>query len=228
MINPIQIDNERLHVDFEDYIQLSSASSVGNMAATLGTGAALSIGTGSNVAIGVANLTSGTTTSSAGVLSSAGAYYLGNGRFASKMSIGMSALSDGSNTYTIRAGLNSATDGTLGVNAVLFEYSSASAAAGGMTAQWRCITSAATVTTTLAAGTAAITLTQLRFVVNSDATRVDFYVNNSFVGYSAANIPASTTALPFVISIVKSAGTTARTLLLDYHRNIYELATPRT
>ena len=122
-------------------------------------------------------------------------------------------LADGTNSYRILIGFNSsnsATDSGLTRSAGLY-YSNSNA-------NWQAITYNASVGTTTDTGIAAVADgTYQTFCVRANGTSsVQFLINGAIVATHTTNIPSSTVT-PYV-TIAKSAGTTSRTIRLDYIR----------
>lgn len=90
-----------------------------------------------------------------------------------------------------------------------------------------CISAGSSTTASGGTGTAVDTnWTHLRFIINAGGTNVDFFVDGVDIGSVTTNIPTST---GMVISnyIFKTAGTTQRTVNIDYNRVYKELTTSR-
>lgn len=128
-------------------------------------------------------------------------------------------LSDGTNTYVFLFGagdfaINAAFNATPN-NYIGFVYSSASSG------NWRYRTRSAggatnEADTSTAVAVQANTWTHLKWVLNSDRTQVDFWINGRNVGSTTTSIPASNVALrPIFVAINKTAGTTSRTADID-------------
>jgi hypothetical protein len=106
------------------------------------------------------------------------------------------------------------------VNAIIFTYDSAGLRNGtAASANWQCVTSdnnTRTLTTTSVAVTT--TWTKLRIEINAAATEVKFYINGTLVATHTQNIPtfANSRFLIMKQQIVKSAGTTNRSVYCDY------------
>ena len=123
------------------------------------------------------------------------------------------SLADGTNSYRILIGFNSsnsAADSGLTRSAGLY-YSNSNA-------NWQAITYNASVGTTTDTGIAAVADgTYQTFCVRANGTSsVQFLINGAIVATHTTNIPSSTVC-PYV-TIAKSAGTTSRTIRLDYIR----------
>jgi hypothetical protein len=122
-------------------------------------------------------------------------------------------LADGTNSYRILIGFNSssnATDSGLTRSAGLF-YSNANA-------NWQAITYNSSVGTTTDTGVAAVADGSYNtFCVRANGTAsVEFLINGVTVATHTTNIPSSFVT-PYA-TIAKSAGTTSRTIRLDYIR----------
>lgn len=123
-----------------------------------------------------------------------------------------SALSDGTNTYTIFAGLGNTTDGTTFTNGIFVSYTH-----GVNSGKWLGTCRASSTSSTLDLGTAVATDTwyTLRMDINAAASSVTFYVNGSSIGSINTNIPSSASGAP-IFGIKKSAGTTDRFAYIDF------------
>lgn len=133
----------------------------------------------------------------------------------------LSALSTVTDTYTVRAGLSTATTAAAIANGVYFEYSDI-----GATPNWMRATTAASVTTSTSTAIAAGTgWTTLSFVINAAASSIEFFVNGVSGGSNVATIPTVNLA-PFIY-ILKSAGATNTKLILDYFSFYQKLTAAR-
>lgn len=161
--------------------------------------------------------------------SAAGAPYLwktfnshkfGGGKLIYRTRIKLSNLSDGAETYTIKVGfLNNHPTPSSGI---WFEYSH-----GSNSGNWMGKASNASSVTTVNGSTAADTnWTILEMVVAADGASVEFFVNGSSIGTASSNIPTSN-ASGLVSTIIKSAGTSARTMQIDYVLAAQKLTTSR-
>lgn len=136
-------------------------------------------------------------------------------------------LSDGTDTYTIFAGFGDTSTNALSTDAAYITYTH-SVNVG----KWTGFTSsngAATQMTLLSSNTVATSTWYLLVVkVNPLGNRVDFYVNGVPIGYCTANIPnGGARALGPMLQIVKSAGTNARTFLVDWYYHEIGILTAR-
>jgi hypothetical protein len=124
-------------------------------------------------------------------------------------------LSDGTNSYYIRVGLTNTMNQANQAHACIFTYDLSGTQTGSSaSANWQALTANTNVRTFTNTTTAvsANTWVKLRIVANS--SNVFFYVNNTLVATHTTNIP--TTNLTPYIDIRKTAGSTARTLEVDY------------
>jgi hypothetical protein len=135
-------------------------------------------------------------------------------------------LSDGTNSYNLRIGMvNSLNQVNIG-NGCIFTYDSIGTQTGSSaSANWQALTANTNVRTFTNTTTAvsANTWVKLRIVANS--SNVFFYVNNTLVATHTTNIP-TTNLVPY-IDIRKTAGSTARTLEVDYSTIDIKYSTPR-
>lgn len=139
------------------------------------------------------------------------------------------ALSDGTDTYMISAGFGDTTTSALPVDAAYIIYRNDI-----NSGKWTGVTSNNSTTNVMTGGTGGTTMVVstwyfLQTKVNAAGTLVDFYVNGVLIGSSNAQIPTGASrALGSMLQITKSgAGTTARTMLVDYYYHKITLPTPR-
>jgi len=126
----------------------------------------------------------------------------------------LSALSDGTNTYNVRLGYMDSYQTSVVANGIYFRYTHASN--GG---KWEAVCTSAGTTTQADTGVTAIvgSFSVFKIVVNSDATQVDFYIDGVLTNSITTNIPtASGTTVGQAAVIEKVAGSTSRSLYLDY------------
>lgn len=124
-------------------------------------------------------------------------------------------LSTASEEYYCRFGFSNATSITTDpVNGVFFKYDRAT---DGDFWSINTADNASRTKTVLSSAVVADTWYKLRIVVNADASAVEFYINDTFVGLMAANIPKTAgREVGFLTGIAKTAGTTARSISMDY------------
>lgn len=139
---------------------------------------------------------------------------LGNGAVVIEADVYLlDALSDGTDSYTLLLGLSDGTT-TAGNDAVCFRYTHS--VNGG---RWQAVTRSNGAETASDTGVAVASTTwyKLRAEINAAATSVTFFINGASVATIATNIPSGSgrqTVPRF--AIVKSAGTNARRLAIDY------------
>ncbi len=173
------------------------------------------------IRIGTGTTTSGNCGYSSTASSSTAGIFLGGGAVVLSILMRIPTLSDGTDTFTVRVGLKSTnfTD----ANGLSFKYTH-----GTNSGNWQIIADDGT-TTTANSNLAADTDWHLYTIsVNAGATSASFYVDGVELNVSplATDIPTATTIMPRA-SIVKSAGTTARNIDLDYFSLYGTLTNPR-
>jgi hypothetical protein len=179
---------------------------------------------------GIYELYTGTTTTGYSCLASCTGDYVrsllfGAGTYTLEEDIYIGTLSNGTDTYTIRFGFGDIANGTDFVDGAYFEYSDV-----GSTPNWyRCTASNSTRTKT-STGVAAVAgaWMRLKVVVNSAGTSVEYFINGISVGVVTTNIPTGTgRETGAILSILKSAGTGARNLDVDWIWLHVDLTTSR-
>lgn len=123
------------------------------------------------------------------------------------------ALSDGTDDYTIRFGLNTSNAG-LGSNAVVVRYNH-SVNSG----KWQFVHNRAGVATTIDSGITVATSTwyRLKFTLTGASQEFEGFVNGSSIGSATpANPIAAGNRQGTIFSIAKTAGTTDRPTYIDY------------
>lgn len=215
---------------FEDFVTLPSVVLEGGlMQVVSGAGAQVTSSTDDAGRPGIITLETGTTTTgAASVLTGGGGgtsngILLGGGRWYFRADVRGVTLSDGTQRYTVRSGFGDVagepTDG------VFFRYvDNVSSGA------WVAVCRANAVETTASTGVAFGTEWQrLEIEVSPAANQARFWINGALVATITSNIPSGasrqTGVLP--LSIVKSAGTTSRTVRLDFVHVRGQLTAPR-
>ena len=132
-------------------------------------------------------------------------------------------LSDGTNTYVFRAGFLQSTGATL-TDGVYFEYSSAAPASGNIIG--RVMKGSAAVSASGGSSVAAVGGQWHHGRVTWDGTTVTFFVDNTNVG-TCASTDVPTAAVSEAVGLLRSAGSTARTALVDRFRALYQWTTSR-
>jgi hypothetical protein len=124
-----------------------------------------------------------------------------------------SAISDGTDTYTLRFGLNNSNAGA-GNNTVYVRYSH-----GVNSGKWQFVHNRAGTETTIDSGitVAASTWYKLKFTVTGAAQAFEAFVDGNSVGTATPATPiAAGNRQGIILSNVKSAGTTDRPCYVDY------------
>jgi hypothetical protein len=130
-------------------------------------------------------------------------------------------LSTSGQRYTLRIGWTDATNGTAEpTNGIFFRYTD-----NVNSARWQCVCRNGGVETATDSGVSATTgiNVKLKVIVNATGTSADFYIQDNLVATVNTNLPTVNAGLGtgFGYSIVKSVGTTERSVFIDY----YELFT---
>lgn len=135
-------------------------------------------------------------------------------------------LSDGTNTYKAWIGLaNSTIPSAAPVDGVDLTYTSAE-----NSGKWRGACSEDSATTYVedtGTAVAAGTWYRVSFMINAAATSVEFFINGTSIGSCGTNVPDSNDNLAPNLQIIKSAGTTARSMTVDAVRYVGEFTTAR-
>lgn len=183
-----------------------------------GTGAAVSsttTGLSDAEHFGVARATTGTTTTGRAALSGSTIDMVSFGTIASRLTgeFRLPTLSDATNTYTVLFGFNDSYT-ALGVDSVCFTYTH-----GTNSGRWQAhcrsnSTTAGGVDTGIAADT---NWHRFDIEVNAAGNEAKFYIDGALVSTQTANIPTGTArATGIVCGMVKSAGTTASLMYIDF------------
>lgn len=189
-------------------------------------------GTNSNVqfpatsgdnARGVAICSTGTTTTGRGGIyamtdasGTASFTQTGTGAYVFEARVKLTTLSDGTNTYTAGIGAQSVVHNSFaaGNTGAFFRYTH-----GTNSGKWQAVTdNGATQTATDTGVTADTNFALFRIEVNAANTSIAFYINGSLVATNTTNIGAAGTGQLIGAGLLKSAGTTAMTLEVDYLR----------
>ena len=127
----------------------------------------------------------------------------------------LETLSDGTETYKVRIGFLDSVSSATPTDGAYFRYTHS--ANGG---RWEAVTVSNSTETAEDTGIAADVTTYhiFKVFVNSDATQVDFYIDGVKTNDITTNIINSSARLTGkVLTIEKTAGSTARTLYCDYY-----------
>lgn len=218
-----------------DFINTVTTSSPGNdvQATNSGTGAATSTqATDNNGRIGLVRSTTGTTATGRTAVASGGSVVrTGGGTWVYENSLNITTTSTVTERFQLALGFIDTYTAANQVDGIYFLYdeggvSTSSTASG----NWQCVTvsnSTRTFTTTSTAVTQGTWVT-LRIEVNAAANSVVFKINGTTVATHTTNIPTgSGRETGFGWLLIKSIGTTARTVDFDYLSTISALTTAR-
>jgi len=207
---------------FEDFIQRNISGLVGGWGcATSGTGASATLTNGTSLRPGIMSLGTGTTNTGYAYIQTGGvtaliAFLFGGGVYTIEGDIYITTLSDGTETYALRFGFGDGLSGAP-VDGAYFYYTDVGG--GGATPNWHRNTVSNSVLTSTDTGVAAVAgvWTRLKIVVNADATSVEYFINGVSVGSNVTNIPSGAGRNTGAIcTLIKSAGTTARIVNIDW------------
>lgn len=140
-------------------------------------------------------------------------FRLGGGESIFETRVRLGNLSDGTQTFTVRFGFMSDAGGDA-PNGVFFRYTHST-----NSGYWQGVArnNNSETATNFSTGPVTTGWQKMKIVVNAAGTSAEFFINGTSVGTVTSNIPtASGRETSIGASIIKSAGTTARTLLMDY------------
>ena len=208
----LSIDTQQYR-SFTDFINTSSC---GYNQTVAGIGASVSnIASNNTGVVGVVQLSTGTMTTGVACLQeteSAAGFVASGGEIVWMAKIYIPTLSDATQRFTLRLGFGDTTTLTDETDGIYFE------SLDSISVNWQCCTASNSTRTKTASTTAvaAAAWTVLKIVVNSDGTSAEFFVNNVSIGTNTTNIPIAIGREFFSkLIIIKSVGTTARTILVD-------------
>jgi hypothetical protein len=203
------------------------------VATNSGTGAATSAqATNDAGRVGLVRSTTGTTaTGRTSVNTGSSAVRLGGGAWVYEKSFNIITTSNSTERYQYLVGFFDAYTAANQVDGVYFLYDEGGVSTGSTASvNWQCVTtsnSTRTFTNTATAVTQGTWVT-LRIEVNAAANQVVFKVNGTTVATHTTNIPSgSGRETGFGWLLIKSVGTTARTVDVDYLSAISALTTTR-
>ena len=176
--------------------------------------------TNANQAGLIRSSTGTTATGRCAVTSSANCVALGSGGWTYEVDIAaISALSDATQGYALLVGFFDTYTAANQVDGVYFLYDSLGVSTSSASSdKWQCVTvSNSSRTFFETSDVVATTGAKLRIEINSDGTQADFYINDVSARAATATIPTGVSrAMGFGWLLIKSAGTTARTVDFDY------------
>lgn len=204
-------------VFFDDFLGSSTSFFAYN------SGGAFAILTGDALNIvGVAGVGTGTSTTGRGGFiwpstnpAATSALYFGAGRWVFETRVRLSALSDGTNTYSARTGFTRDPASETPLDGAFFSYNPAAHGNG----NWHCVSrnnnSNRVVDTGVAASASAWQV--LRIEVPADASEILSYIDGTLEDTNTTNIPSgSSRRFGYGCAILKSAGSTGRDIYVDY------------
>lgn len=219
----------QLSVIFEECFYRANASAppiyAGGVIEQVANSATHSAGTPSSNHPGVIDLNTGSNTAGRATLvqvTPSDQIVVGGGIIRFDAVLKLSALSDGTNTYSVRTGLGTSINAG-DADGIYLRYTH-----GTNSGKWQGVCRLSGSESTVDTGiTADTSFHRLGFVINAAANSVQFRVDGSDVGSPATTniISAATRMTP--ATIVKSAGGTSRTLSIDYYRLAMEFTTAR-
>lgn len=163
-------------------------------------------------------------------------FFFGGGSWVFETFVNVETLSTSSERFRFVTGFGNSATNVSEQNGAIFTYDEGGIQNGTIASpNWQCVTSVAnvrTLTTTSTAVTAGA-WTRLRIQVNATGTSVAFFINGTLVATHTTNIPtwvsaASPRGFNVKQSILKSIGTTNRSVFCDYLGYENVLTTPRT
>lgn len=147
--------------------------------------------------------------------SSYNTWALGGGVTTMEAMVYLSALSNGTDTYTIRIGLNNTNQPYLGSYALSATYTS-----GANSGQWQllAVNNNTTTTSSSTVAMAATTWTRVTIVVNAAGTLATLYINGVSACTVSTNLPNNSYLASLVphMSFQRNAGTTSVYVIWDY------------
>lgn len=215
----IQLRDPAEWLDIQDDFTTNSGiattySTIGFVATSHNGGANQGDASLDNTSCGVTEILTGVNTDGAEMIGSASTIAVAGGQIEVSFRVKLPALSDVTDNYTVYVGL---TDAYLDADYVPTEGIYFAYNHGLNAGDWTSYCTDEDVDTTDDLDVAATTnWTTLKFVVNSDASSVTFYIDGVAVGTTTTNIPDSTDFLYLTAQIIKSAGTNTRGLKIDY------------
>jgi len=166
-----------------------------------------------------------TTTGRASFMTAPSILRLGGGKWVFEARCSIVTLSDATNEYDFHIGfINSLTTApAAATNCACFSYDR------NTSVNWIRRTSNGTSQTATASGTAVATgFNTLRIEVDAAAANIEFFVNGTSIGTNTATLPnASGDEVGVGAFLLKSASTTARTVLIDYIQVTSDFTTAR-
>jgi hypothetical protein len=220
----------------QEFLQTVGTGGDGNLLATNSGSSAASSATATDATNrpGLVRATTGTTaTGRTAVATGATSFRLGGGAWVYEAFLNPTTLSSGTERYQLAVGFIDTYNAANQVDGVYFLYDEGGVSTGSTAAAyWQTVTtsnSARAFNTSLTQSTVnAATWVKLRIELNASATEASFYINDNLVATHTTNIPtAAGRELGFGYLLIKSVGTTARTVDFDYLNVENEFTTQR-
>jgi hypothetical protein len=182
------------------------------------------VGTAEN-AFGVYDVSTSTSTAGGASIARGSQLTFGFGyTFQVEFRMALSALSDGTDTYTAYAGFNDVTNGD-GTDGAYFRYTH-----GTNGGRWEAVTRSNSVETAADTGVAADAGTYhiFKIIANAAGTQIDFYIDGVLKNSITTNIPSDAARLTNNTYVIKkTAGSTSRSLYMDFASYIATRTTAR-
>lgn len=213
---------------YDDFLSATSVGALNWTSTVSGTGAANTIvstnATSNNP--GITQFSTGTTATGRAALGlGTVGFFFGGGVATFEMLVNLPTLSTAAQEYVARIGLGDLVTGADHVDGVYFEYDRL---VNGV--NWRLKTANNSVRTNTDSTVAVVAASwiKLKIVVNAAGSLVTYYINGTSVGTVSTNIPVTVAraCAPTVI-LSATAGTTAKTMLMDYYFLEQVFTTPR-
>lgn len=220
---------------FNEFLNTPNTSALGADVSATNSGTAAASATQATDAtsrIGLLRTTTGTTaTGRSYVNTAASVLRLGGASWVYETHVNIATLSNGTERYQALFGFFDTYTAANQVDGVYFLYDDGGVSTGSAaSANWQLVTCSNSVRTfsTSSTAVAATIWVKLRVEINAAGTRADFFVDGVNVGNITTNIPTgSGRVLGFGWGMIKSIGTTARTMDVDYLMAQAELTTAK-
>lgn len=212
----------RRYTFFSDFINpIGTADGGSDLVATNSTGTTANTATNNNVRVGIVrSTTSNSATGRTSPSSASNALRFGGGQWTYEVELNVATLSDVTQRFQLIVGFFDTQNAANQTDGAYFLYDEGGVSTGSTaSANWQtaCVQNATRSFFNTSTAVPAATWVNLKIIVNSAASQVDFYVNDVLVWSETQNIPSgSGRELGFGWLLIKSIGTTARTVDFDY------------